>query len=70
MFGIPWTKLLLGAFVGYMAYTMYTMYSIFMPQACTKGQQCIQAYLATKPKLGVSIHCNIIELYQKPGLKY
>ncbi|CAG5130853.1 unnamed protein product, partial [Candidula unifasciata] len=55
MLGVPWTKILLGAFVGYLAYTIYTLYSIFMPQPCTKSQHCIKPYLLTKPKLGLQI---------------
>ncbi|CAL1534731.1 unnamed protein product [Lymnaea stagnalis] len=55
MFAIPWTKLIIAAFVGYISYSVYTVYSVFVPSACTQPKICIHPFSDDSLKLGLQI---------------
>ncbi|PVD21249.1 hypothetical protein C0Q70_19420 [Pomacea canaliculata] len=56
MGGIPWTWLIVGAFVAYFSYTMWTLYSVFSPPECNSGgNACIKPYLIKHPQMELEI---------------
>lgn len=48
------TSLVVGVFVVYVVHTCWVMYGIVYTRPCTGDGNCIQPYLARRPKLQVS----------------
>lgn len=48
------TSLVVGVFVVYVVHTCWVMYGIVYTRPCTGDTNCIQPYLARRPKLQVS----------------
>lgn len=69
MFAIPWTKLIVAAFVGYMSYTVYTLYTVLVPSACTQQKFCIHPFSDDSLKLGLQIYVSThLDFRKKSGL--
>lgn len=49
------TSLVVGVFVVYVVHTCWVMYGIVYTRPCSGDSNCIQPYLARRPKLQVSV---------------
>lgn len=49
------TSLVVGVFVVYVVHTCWVMYGIVYTRPCSGDANCIQPYLALRPKLQVSV---------------
>lgn len=49
------TSLVVGVFVVYVVHTCWVMYGIVYTRPCSGDANCIQPYLARRPKLQVSV---------------
>lgn len=62
------TSLVVGVFVVYVVHTCWVMYGIVYTRPCAGGGNCIQPYLARRPKLQVSARVGPFSPEWGPGL--
>lgn len=62
------TSLVVGVFVVYVVHTCWVMYGIVYTRPCAGGGNCIQPYLARRPKLQVSAGVGPFSPECDPGL--